>query len=133
MNDSKSQLVLKYLLQHKPYTLLRQHTQTNKNVSALVTQSSILWLMVHVRLAQSFYKTQLVDIFSYETPNFSVQSPKPSSSTGCNNATVVYNFHNLLNQTRYFIFTTSTLKQTTRHHKFHTLAVDSITELFSTA
>jgi len=131
MNDSMSQLLFKYLLQHRPYTLLRQHTQTTKNISILVNTNTLLWLALHLRLAQGFYKTQLVDIFAYETPNFSVTQGNAQVSK--TTPTTVYNFHNLLNQARYFIFTTSVLGSSSKTYGSHTAAIDSVTELFATS
>jgi len=133
MSNSMSQLLFKYLLQHKPYVLLRQNTQTTKNVSLLINYNTLLWVSLHLRLAQGFYKTQLVDIFGYETPNFSSRKQSGDFRPVKNNLTVVYNFHNLLNQTRYFIFATNVSTSATHTHSAHSLMIDSVTELFSTS
>ena len=133
MSGSMSQVMFKYLLQHKPYVLLRQSTQTTKNVSVLINNNVMLWVALHLRLAQGFYKTQLVDIFAYETPSFNLAHQTTSTQVIKNSTTVVYNFHNLLNQTRYFVFTTSVSPLATRTHGVHSLSVDSVTELFATS
>jgi len=133
MSNVTSQLLFKYLLQQTPYVLLRQNLQTNKNVSLLVNQNTILWLLLHMRLAQGFYKTQLVDIFAYETPSFTIKLHDSTSKVLKSDATLVYNFHNLFNQMRYFIFTTSVTSSATKTYANHPLAVESVTELFSTA
>jgi len=83
-------------------------------------------------MASAFYSTQLVDIFSYEVPTY---NNVPSSETGKYNMSeksdstiVVYNYHSLMSQDRFFVFTQTSLS-TNRDHSF----LPSITELFSAA
>ena len=56
---------------------------------------------LHFRFSSLYYLTQLVDIFSYELPtDNSINSLHPRVSESC----VVYNFHNLVFQDRFFLF-----------------------------
>lgn len=83
---------------------------------------NIYYLALHIKLSSVFYSTQLIDLFVYELPsslniskNFDTIStnkiPEPYNSLSFSSVSV-YNFHNFMNQTRFFFFclnTTSSL------------------------
>ncbi len=84
-----------------------------------------------MRFSTIFYSNQLVDIFSYELPNIRVDSiintDKSNHSLYTANSIIVYNFHNLTSQERFFIFCVETSS------KFYNFNLNSIADLFSNA
>jgi NADH:ubiquinone oxidoreductase subunit C len=84
-------------------------------------------------MGSMFFKTQLVDIFAYELPSFTPRKISNNTKINKPNTSMVYNFHNLLNQTRYYLFAVSCENFLTKKHLNHFSYLSSITELFSTA
>lgn len=80
-----------------------------------------------MRLSSAFHSTQLVDIFAYEMPTYPSDNLVPSDKSSA--SVVVYNFHSLVSQDRFFLFFQPGLS-----HSGHYLSqLSSITELFSAA
>lgn len=103
-------LTLVYILNNLPSFFTQNKTQNPKEVVLCVTQNVLYYLSLHLKFSSSWYSTQLVDIFAYDTPvalapssNNSLKSDTHSLSTS--NTIVVYNFHNITSHQRIFIFT----------------------------
>jgi len=82
-----------------------------------------------MRFSSILYSSQLVDIFSYELPlsNSDRDFKKISNNLFTQNSIVVYNFHNLTFQERFFFFCVESLK------KFSNFSLNSISELYPTS
>jgi len=100
-----------------------------KNSLLLVPQKILYYSSMHMRFASILYSSQLVDIFSYELP-LSV-SDRDFKTTRNNlftqNSIVIYNFHNLTFQERFFFFCVESFK------KFANFSLNSISELYPTS
>lgn len=86
-----------------------------------------------MRFGTMFFSSQLVDLFAYELP-ISHSSNVTNNSTDTKNNPIyssnyilVYNFHNLTFQDRFFFFC---IEMT---NKFHNFSLNSISELFPNA
>jgi len=83
-----------------------------------------------MKLATNFYSSQLVDMFAYELPTNDKLVERDVTSSKYKNtedSIIVYNFHNLTFQERFYIFTADLIHAITSHLIF------SITELFPNA
>jgi hypothetical protein len=84
-----------------------------------------------MRFATIFYSNQLVDIFSYELPVSNSVSSQISnlsvSQSYTSDSTVVYNFHNLTFQERFFFFCSDLSKNN------NSFKLNSIAELYPNA
>lgn len=120
------QVFLKYL--HK----------SDKNTIIYITPNTAYYTFLHIKLSSFFYSTQLIDIFAYELPinkndlpNFEVTSniviPAQSSTI------VVYNFHSLLTQQRFFFFINTSSKPLIAKKNLNTFSITSLSELFMNA
>jgi len=94
-------LYLKCILSNENYAFVSNLDNNVKNVNLLMTIKSLYYLTFHFRFSSLFYSTQLVDIFSYEIPQTSVLNIESKKS---NSSVVVYNFHILNTQNRFFFF-----------------------------
>ena len=112
------------------------HTQHGlKNISIVLPKNSCYFAVLHVRFSTVFFSSQLVDLFSYELPivnsnAFIQKDNKISSHTALSNnsnSILVYNFHNLMFQERFFFFCVDLL------NKSYSFTVNSISELFPNA
>ena len=128
-----TRLVFKYILSNSSYVRLKQTTEDSKQLSLLVSHKKVMPLAVHIKMGSVFFKTQLVDIFAYELPNFKPRKLNFKSKISKPNSSIVYNFHNLLNQTRYYIFAVSSESFLAKKSLNHFSSLSSITELFNTA
>lgn len=103
----------------------------SKNISLVIPQNTFYYAALHIRFSTIFYSVQLVDLFSYELPLLNSQKfvnhNFVSHSLDTTNSVVVYNFHNLTFQDRFFFFCSET-SQT--YNKFH---LNSISELYPNA
>jgi hypothetical protein len=96
-------LFFKYILFHINNIFLKYLTKNDKNTNIYITENNLYYLALHLKLSSLFYSTQLIDIFSYELPiNNNVEKKKTIPSI--NNSLIVYNFHSILFQQRFFIF-----------------------------
>lgn len=66
----------------------------------MLNQKKFYYLSLHIKLSSLFYSTQLVDIFAYELP----LNSNSANATTNNNSILVYNFHSLHTQQRFFFF-----------------------------
>jgi hypothetical protein len=98
----------------------------------VVSNNLIYYISLHLRFSTLFYSTQLVDIFAYEILTHKAKSSLKKS----NNSVLVYNFHNLNFNTKFFFFTKipSSVLSYNNFCKNDDLALTfSITELFFAA
>ena len=95
-------LYLKCILSNENYAFVSNLDNNVKNVNLLLTIKSLYYLTFHFRFSSLFYSSQLVDIFAYEIPLTSALNIESKKS---NSSIVVYNFHILNTQNRFFFFT----------------------------
>jgi hypothetical protein len=92
-------LYLKCILNNENYAFVSNFDNNLKNINLLLTIKSFYYLTFHFRFSSLFYSTQLVDIFGYEVPTTSTLN---TESKKANSSVVVYNFHVLNTQNRFF-------------------------------
>ena len=125
-------LFFKYILFHINNIFLKYLTKNDKNTNIYITENNLYYLALHLKLSSLFYSTQLIDIFSYELPiNNNVEKKKTIPSI--NNSLIVYNFHSILFQQRFFIFVLLNQKNNIKKNNINWNSLNSITELFLNA
>ena len=97
-------LYLRYILSKSSFSFINNLSQSEKNYNLLVLPQYVLYLSTHLRFSSAFPLSQLVDIMSYEVPSqhaalSSLNNYNPEASS-----VVVYNFHSLYSQDRFFVF-----------------------------
>ena len=108
-------------------------SQKSKNLNILVLNNALPFITTHFRLSSIFYSLQLVDIFAYEVlankfTDTAAHVSKPYSTV------LVYNFHSLYTQDRFFLFVNNNGATNTTSSRFSgSVNVASITEMFSAA
>jgi len=114
-------LYFKYLYFNLPHFYLYQTKKGFHNNTIVIPKLLLYYTSLHFRFSSIYYLTQLVDMFAYELPTEntgSLANPRVSESY------VVYNFHNLVFQDRFFLFCVDSLGS-----KFGNF-VNSIAEVF---
>ena len=82
-------------------------------------------IVLHFRFSSLFYSSQLVDILSYELPNYISSKNKGMQSI------IVYNFHVLNTQNRFFIFLNNASTSSSAYNlSYNTSMTQSIVELY---
>ena len=108
---------------------LIQKVRGSQNFSILLLNDFLYYTSLHVRFSSIFYSTQLVDLFSYELP---LQKKNNTNYLKNNNSYsdsyLVYNFHNVNFQDRFFLFSIDTLNINNNNN-----SINSISELFPNA
>lgn len=93
-------LYLKCILSNNRFSFVDNEIMNNNNYFILLNNKVMYYLCLHFRFSSLFYSTQLVDIFSYE-----VLSASGSANTkGNTTSLVVYNFHLLNFNIKFFLF-----------------------------
>jgi len=110
-------LFFKYILFNSTFLFLNNVIKNRKIINLFITQNYFYFLSLHFKFSTFFYHSQLSDIFAYELP-ININNKKSFTPSSI----VVYNFHNMGFQQRFFIFT---LKDNTTYSY-----LKSITELF---
>ena len=108
------------------YLFLRNNVHKIKNITLLLPKNVLYYVTLHFRLATNFYSSQLVDMFAYELP-LSKKQQNPLKYQATDDTIVVYNFHNLTFQERFFIFAVELYWKTLNNFLF------SITEIYPNA
>ena len=128
-------LFFKYILLHTNQIFLKYLQRNDKNLNIYINENNLYFLSLHLKLSSLFYSTQLCDIFSYETPNSNNinKSEKNNKIALSNNSILVYNFHSILFQQRFFIFVILNSKQNIKKNSLSWSSLKSITELFLNA
>ena len=127
-------LFFKYILFHTNQIFLKYLHRNDKNLNIYITENNLYFLSMHIKLSSLFYSTQLCEIFAYELPsnnNINLNNPKRVDLT--NNSIIVYNFHSILYQQRFFIFVTLNNKQNIKNYSTSWNSLNSITEIFLNA
>jgi len=110
------------------FFFLNHSTHGTYNISLLIPRSVLYYLALYFKFSSLTYSSQLSDIFAYELPITSKTLNKSKTLNLCTSSSIVtYNFHSLLNQERFFIFTSNST--TTNIDK----SLTSVTELFPNA
>jgi hypothetical protein len=105
-------LFFKYILFHTNQIFLKYLHRNDKNINVYITENNLYYLSLHIKLSSLFYSTQLCEIFAYEVPNNNnVNLNQKSKISLNNNSLIVYNFHSILFQQRFFIFVLLNNKQ----------------------
>jgi NADH:ubiquinone oxidoreductase subunit C len=131
-------LYFKYIFFHTNQVFLKQLIRNDKNTTILSSTNQLYYIALHLKLSSIFYSTQLVDLFAYEIPtNFN--NPQTNRLTNNitlslnNNSILVYNFHSILYQQRFFIFILNLPKQNINKNSIQWSSCNSISELFLNA
>lgn len=138
---SNFKLFFKYVFFKMTYSFVNNLAQRSKNTNVCINNSSLFFVCTHLKLSSVFYSTQLCDIFAYEVLNSSSKSSDSSLNTffkynqlnKANSTVIVYNFHSLHSQNRFFLFVNNSAM--TSKSKFFSKndGVESVAELFPAA
>jgi NADH:ubiquinone oxidoreductase subunit C len=122
------------------YSFINNLSQRSKNYNILISNEALMYTAVHIKFSTLFTQTQLCDIFSYEVPNKSLQTHSlkrdffnSKKLNTFNKPVVVYNFHSLLSQNRFFIFVHNSTQFIKSSNISFNSSVESISELFFAA
>lgn len=131
-------MYFKYILNTFPFLFVNNLSQKNKSVNLVLHNESLFYLSTHLKLSSVFYSTHLSDIFAYETPDHAFLKDNleftPLQNTNKNqNSLVVYNFHSLYSQDRFFVFVLTKLLNTKSRTLSYNYSLESIAELFPAA
>lgn len=131
----------KTILAGQTFSFVDNKAQQLKNTGILLPAGSLYYLCLHLRLSSPFYLTQLTDIFSYEAalnirvaPSGGGQlSPGSGALSKSTFSVLVYNFHSLSTQNRFFIFSGDSFPSTKATTSGLNTPLFSISELFYSA
>ena len=128
-------LFFKYILFNTNQIFLKYLQRNDKNLNVYINENNLYFLALHLKLSSLFYSTQLSDMFAYETPNnTNVNNIQNSDKIALvNNSILVYNFHSVMFQQRFFIFVILNSKQNINKTSTSWSFLKSITELFLNA
>jgi NADH:ubiquinone oxidoreductase subunit C len=143
---TNSKIYFKYILNICTFSFIENRVKP-KVTNIILSNNSFYYLCVHVKLSTIFRSSYLTDIFTYDIPNNHYNSKttnwfnwrkklknleqKTNNTLNLSQAKVViYNFHSLYTQDRFFIFVDGNLcsdKTTIAQANYY---IDSITALF---
>ena len=121
-----NKLFLSNLLYTTPHVFINNKTYRAKNNHLIIPDCFLYFVALHIKLSTATYSSQLVELFAYENPTVSINTAKSSTTPTTLNTTCVYQFHNLFNQERLFVFSVPSAKDAPMSGK-------SIAELFANA
>lgn len=113
-------LYIKYIFLKFDFFFVKNKIRNDKNTTLIITPEALYYLSLHFKLSSLFRTLQLTEIFSYELP---------LKTTSAIDNLLVYNFHSLIDQQRFFVF----VCRNTQSVKKNSLYLSSITELFLNA
>lgn len=132
--NTTTKLQISYILFNTFYKFLTFKSEKSNSTYIFFKYNKNYYFLLHCRLSTNFFNLQLVEIFSYELflKNFTNVNPvkhNKSEYTQRGNETnvVVYNLHNLLFNSRIFIFTTTSLTNSV------ITPLETVAELFTNA
>jgi len=133
--NANFKLYFKYILFHSNQLFLKYLIRNDKNICFFLPQKNFYFLALHLKLSSVFYSTQLSDIFSYELPtsNNCLINTQNSNNLSLSNQLLVYNFHSILNQERFFIFVLNNPSLLVTKNSCINAPLNSISELFLNA
>ena len=134
-------LFFKYIFFKINYSFVNNLAQRSKNTNICINNNSLFFSCTHLKMSSSLYSTQLCDMLAYEilSPSSTRSSSSENESFKYNNlnksqsTVVVYNFHSLHSQNRFFIFTQSISNTVKSKFLDKNDSSDSIAELFPAA
>lgn len=135
-------LFFKYVFWKINHAFVTNLSQRSKNTSIVISNNSLFYSCTHLKMASAFYNTQLCDMLAYEVLNQgsnNVQSKKAGLNQKYTNwskaqdTIVVYNFHSLNTQHRFFLFTHTSTAFVKSKFLSKNDSSDSIAELFPAA
>ena len=106
------------------FSFVNNLSQCEKNYNILILPQYLLYVSTHFRFSSAFPVTQLTDIMSYEVPVNNPSLGSISSYSPESSSVIIYNFHSLHSQDRFFVFTQP------GHSNY---SVSSVTEVYSAA
>lgn len=128
-------LYLKCILHNSKFSFINNEISNDNVYNLLIGSNALYYLALHFRFSSLFYSSQLVDIFSYELPTTG-KSFKNENFKKNESSIVLYNFHLLNTNNKFFVFT----KTPSKNYSIDTIIKDnsfssifSITELFFAA
>lgn len=134
MSLSRSyKLFFKYVFFNIPYcygNYANHSVEFQKSLLLVIPKRTLYYLSLHIRFGTMFFSTQLSDLFGYELPLRSNNQPEVANSPTSTDSVLVYNFHNIVYNERYFIFCVEKAAGTAVKTA---MAPTSISELFSNA
>jgi hypothetical protein len=92
---------------HTNQIFLKNLIKNNKNLNIYLNENNFYYLSLHIKLSSLFYSTQLIEILAYEIPTNKNQvlfQKENKTLPIQNNLILIYNFHCILTQQRFFIF-----------------------------
>ena len=120
-------LFFQYILLNFNYIFIDNRNIKNyqtKISNILIDTKFIYYITIHLKFASVFYSTQLNDMLSYELPNTNnLVNKKLLLAEKQYSSILIYNFHSIITQERFFVFTVTN----------PTLNTFSIVELFPAA
>lgn len=132
--NTTTRLQISYILFNAFYKFLTFKSEKSNSTCVFFKSNKTYYFLLHCRLSTSFFSLHLAEIFSYELflknyNNVKLDRCSTHENTqSCNETSVVvYNLHNLLFNSRLFIFTTTSLT------RYPVTPIETITELFTNA
>lgn len=138
-------LYLKCILKNKNYAFIENLSQQSfKNENILLDAKHLYFMVLHLKFSSLMYSAQLTDIFSYEVPRGNFTTLNNTTNLTKNNfkystpskgiaSILVYNFHILNTQERFYIFISNNSTTPSNLNLLTSTKVVSITELFFAA
>lgn len=132
-------LFFKYTLFKLDYAFVNNLAQRSKNTNLCISSSALFFTCTHMKMSSCFYSTQLCDILAYEVVSGKSSSVGLERSFKYNNANtaqstiLVYNFHSLHSQNRFFFFVRNNPQTVQSRVLSKNDSTDSIAELFPAA
>jgi len=119
-------LYFKYVFFNLPHLYLQHSYHGSKNISVVLSKSIFYYSSIHMRFSSVFFSSQLVDLFAYELPlsnsdisNLDGKNYNKLVLTNTSNSILVYNFHNLTFQERFFFLYRISRQLRYFHFKFY--------------
>ncbi len=136
-------LFFKYVFWKINYAFVTNLSQRSKNTNIVINNNSLFYSCTHLKMSSAFYNTQLCDMLAYEVLNQGKNvnslhttnsvNQKYSNWSKAQDTVVVYNFHSLITQNRFFLFTHSNTAIVKSKFQNKNDSSDSIAELFPAA
>jgi NADH:ubiquinone oxidoreductase subunit C len=142
---SNFKLFFKYVFFKINYSFVNNLAQRSKNTNLCINNSALFFTCTHMKMSTSFYSTQLCDMFAYEILSSVASRPDVTKNEDYNDSfkynnlnqaqstVVVYNFHSLHSQNRFFVFTQNIPSMVKSKVLTKNDSIDSIAELFPAA
>jgi len=106
---TNQKITFQYILAMKSFLIFNNRLQNKKSLHLTISLGVSYFLILHLRLASSFYLSQLVDIFGYDLPLIRTWKSytffkKFFKEKNLNPFSILYNFHSLGTNARTFLF-----------------------------